>query len=118
MEIACKEVRNPSGGATEHRIMDFSDRAMCGAACMTLCPSVYSNLCANVKRNEFPARACLFYGIYDYPVIDYYFETICRVETSRLRGFVLRGEIFPFVEDEYRDSRVGYHIFYVAGYTG
>lgn len=29
LEIACEEeVRNPSGGATEHRIMDFSDRAM------------------------------------------------------------------------------------------
>lgn len=62
---------------------------------------------------SFPARACLFYGIYDYPVIDYYFETIRRVGTSRLRAFVLKGEIFPFVEDEYREPRAGYYIFYM-----
>lgn len=44
------------------------------------------------------ARACLFYGMYDYPVTDYYFETIrggrglvasSRITRSRRRN------IFP-----------------------
>lgn len=65
---------------------------------MTLCPSVYSDLCANVERSRAsPARARLFYGMYDYPVIDYYFETICRVGTSRLReDLFLETEYFPW----------------------
>lgn len=62
---------------------------------------------------ESPARARLFYGMYDYPVIDYYFETIRR-DLASSRGFVLRDGIFPFVEGEYRESRVGRHIFHVA----
>jgi len=64
---------------------------------MTPCPSVYSNPCANVERNETPARACLFYGMYDYPVIDYHFETIRGVGTSRLLAD-------SFLEAEYFSS--------------
>lgn len=71
----------------------------------------------SVKRVPCP-RACLFYGMYDYPVIDYYFETIRRPGTSRLLAdSFFEAEYFPSRKAEYRASispRIPY--FLVAEY--
>lgn len=78
--------------------MDFSDRAMLQAACMTLYPSVLFRTYVNVRRNE-SSSVWLFYGMYDYPVIDYYFVSY-KMGILRLCEFILRGGIFPFVEEK------------------